>query len=234
MAERDAKIYQLRLANLTERQIAAEVGISPTHVHRILTEQAAEIVKAPAEEYAAEREAELQDLYRKSYRLAISSTDENVRIKALLACARFNESRRKLRGADAVQPQEITLKHQAELDSKLVATAIEAVTVGVMAALGDAVDTAFAERLKIYAYELAAYELERADGADPGPAPEPPKAQLALPPGSASAPSDGPEDDGPTSGPHSRLRDAADTILAQVDRILMEDDDDEDDEDDQG
>ncbi|KUM69258.1 hypothetical protein [Streptomyces griseorubiginosus] len=234
--ERDARIYSLRLANLTERQIAAEVGLSPTRVHEILAEQTAEHIAPVAEAYAAEREAELQDLYRKSYRLAVDpSTSDGEKLKALATCVKINESRRTLRGANAPQRTEITLSQQAELDADLVARSLLSVVGPVIDAVRDAVDPGYAERLREFTVERLARELERIDGQEPtGPEPEPPTVRLAITAGTAEAPSEGLEEGGPTSGPHPRRRDTATTILAQVDRMLEEDDDDEDDEDDQG
>lgn len=112
-ADRNGRIFQLKIAGLTERAIAAEVGLSPTRVHEILVEEIGARVGPPAEEYVALREAELADLWSRAYRIAITADDPADRIKAIETAKRINESRRKLRGADA--PESIAVTHEANL-----------------------------------------------------------------------------------------------------------------------
>lgn len=178
----------------------------------------------------------IDDQYREDYRtvsLMLAATeDPDLKLKCVAQRVNISKERRKLNAVDRPTPLETALIGRAEVESQLIATAVQAAIEGVVTAAD--VDAAFAQKLREYAFELAARELERVDGEEPtGPVPEPPKPQLALPPGSPEGVSDGLQDDGPTSGSHPRGQDAAGGILAQVDRILMEDDDDEDDEDDQ-
>ncbi|WP_406448985.1 hypothetical protein OH768_00945 [Streptomyces sp. NBC_01622] len=157
--------------------------------------------------------------------------DDGPVIRASAEIHKIDERWAKLFALDSPTPAEAALIGRAEVESQLIATALSDVIKGVVTAAD--VDAAFASKLTEYAYTLAEHALIRADGSDPGPVPEPPKPQLALPRGSDGS-SGKIDDEGGPSAPHPRSRDSATTILAQVDRILMEDDDDEDEEDDQG
>jgi hypothetical protein len=124
-AERDARIYALAVAGLTERQIAAEVGLSPARVHGIIAEEIGRRVGPPAEEYAARRDAELQELWTRSFALvADPAKDPDVQLKAMTTALRVNESRRKLRGVDAPEALSVQLDRRTEQETEVVTVAI--------------------------------------------------------------------------------------------------------------
>lgn len=125
-AERDAKIYRLRIAGLTERAIASEVDLSQPRVHEIITEQVAAHIGPVAEEYADHREAELDALWRVAHREVITAKSTADRLKAVETCRRINESRRRLRGADAPEAMEVTLTKQLDLASEAAVGAVKA------------------------------------------------------------------------------------------------------------
>jgi hypothetical protein len=167
-AERDARIYALAVAGQTERQIAAEVGLSPARVHGIIAEEIGRRVGPPAEEYAARRDAELQELWTRSFALvADPAKDPDTQLKAMATALRVNESRRKLRGADA--PEALSVQLDRRLDQET-----EAVTMAVLAALK--VLRVEGER-RTAALEAAVAAL----GGDPEPEPLPPAPSACTP-----------------------------------------------------
>ena len=126
-AERDARIYALAVAGRTERQIAAEVRLSPSRVHAIVAEEIGRRVGPPAEEYAARREAELHDLWAKAYGvLENPDADADTKLKAMATALRVNESRRKLRGADAGELLTVSLERRVDEETSVVVEAIMA------------------------------------------------------------------------------------------------------------
>lgn len=167
-AERDARIYALAVAGRTERQIAAEVRLSPARVHAIVAEEIGRRVGPPAEEYAARREAELHDLWSKAYDVLESKgADADTRLKALATALRVNESRRKLRGADAGETLTVSLERRLADETEVVATAV----IAALKALR--ID---GERQR-YALEAAAKVL----GGEPDPEPLPPAPTACTP-----------------------------------------------------
>ncbi|MGI5374922.1 hypothetical protein ACQEV2_11865 [Streptomyces sp. CA-251387] len=230
-ADRNAKIFNLKVAGLTERQIAAEVGLSQTRVHEILTEEVAARIGPPAEEYVALREAELSALWKRVFAIMAKAEDTDAKLKAVDRLIRINESRRKLRGADAPEAMTIALERRLEEEVETSVVAIIAAVDAVTAALPD-LDGAYRAKLKSYALEVAGRALKAEDGEAPGPAPEAPRPQLALPPGSSG----GRADDAP---PRYREPDSADAVLAELAKIqdefgdLLDEEDDDGPEDDQ-
>lgn len=167
-AERDARIYALAVAGRTERSIAAEVRLSPARVHAIVAEEIGRRVGPPAEEYAARREAELHDLWSKAYDVLESKgADADTRLKALATALRVNESRRKLRGADAGETLTVSLERRLADETEVVATAV----IAALKALR--ID---GERQR-YALEAAAKVL----GGEPDPEPLPPAPTACTP-----------------------------------------------------
>lgn len=232
IADEQERVFRLKLAGLSHDRIAAELGISHGTVANRLKSAIADHVGPVAEEYADAREAELVELFARSYRIVNDPTlKPDVRLRAMARCQALNESRRRLRGADAPQSLEISLDRRADVESELIARAVETVTEGVLTALGEAVDEGFRTRLKIFAYQLAEHEMIRADGEDPGPAPDAPTPQLAI---TAGTPAD---DLGDGEGPQGRVRksmDAADVLMRATALLEQEEDDGEDEKDDQG
>ncbi|MFI8529062.1 hypothetical protein ACIGMX_02245 [Streptomyces aquilus] len=227
-ADRDAKIFNLRVAGLTVRQIAAEVELSPTRVQEILTEEIAARIGPAAEEYVALREAELSALWKRVFAVMAKAEDADTKLKAVDRLVRINESRRKLRGADAPEALDVRLDARIEQEAETAVVAVLAAVEAVTAALPD-LDGTYRAKLKSYALEVAGHALKTENGSDPGPAPEAPRPQLALPPGPSTAQSD----DAPPP-PHYREPDSVDRVLAQLANFEdefgpLEDDDDQDD-----
>jgi hypothetical protein len=206
-AERNAKIFKLRLAGWTERAIAAEVSLSPARVHEIVTEQVAATVGPPAEEYASHREAELEDLYRRSYALIFAAKDPADKLRAVNQCARINESRRKLRGADAPQALTLSLDQRQDLESAVVAEALVEVIPAICAAAG--ADPFRRTQLERYGIMLAQWVL----GGRQGDRPECEPQRLALTAGSSERPADGPAADAPPPVPPKVSASPADAVL---------------------
>jgi len=186
-AGQDEKILQLlAVPRMTERKIAEITGIPKSTVHDRITAVLRAQTQKPAEEVIATRKIRQEDLYARAYSAMVRAEPGSQ--SAAMWWDRAQRAEIEVRKLEGLDPNtlEISLDTRSDEESLHVATAIEAVTVGVMAALGDAVDQGFKQRLKIYAFEQAAFELAKADGQDPGPAPEPPKPQLAIMPGPAS------------------------------------------------
>jgi len=253
VAEQMTKVFQLKLSGWSHDRIAAELGISHGTVANRLDAAITDLVGPAAHDYVDAREAELVDLFARAYRLAVTATDPDAKLKAIDRCVKINESRRKLRGADAPEAMEIALDRRNEVESEMVSEAI-------IAAMAD---LSPAERA--YRLELAARRMIELDGGTPeGPPPERPEPDADARPdvagpyknGTAPAyvvhngrryrdegehrPADLPalegevvaeyEDDAPgTPGGPSGARMAA--ILAEADALLAEEDDDEEDED---
>ena len=124
-AERDAQIYARALAGHTERQIAAEFGLSTGRVHAIVAEEIGRRVGPPAEAYAARRDAELQELWTRSFALvADPAKDPDTQLKAMTTALKVNESRRKLRGVDAPEAMSIQLERRNDQETEVVTLAI--------------------------------------------------------------------------------------------------------------
>ncbi|WP_210587128.1 hypothetical protein [Streptomyces sp. GESEQ-35] len=123
--ERAAKMYRLSNAGLTEREIAREVGLSPGRTHEILVKEYAAHVGPPGGEYVDRREGELIALHRVAYAIAVSpATDHETRLKAIDRCLRINESRRKLRGADAPEAMTVMLARRDHQEAVITSEAI--------------------------------------------------------------------------------------------------------------
>ncbi|MFD8392533.1 hypothetical protein ACFV2N_25890 [Streptomyces sp. NPDC059680] len=224
-ADRNATIFNLRVAGLTVRQIAEQVHLSPTRVQEILTEEIGTRVGPAAEEYVALREAELTALWKRAFTIMSTAEDADTRLKAMDRLVRINESRRKLRGADAPEAFTVALDKRVDEEAADVVEAVLAAVDAVTAALPD-LDGAYRAKLKQYALEVAGRTLKAATGEDPGPEPEAPRPQLALPPGPSASSSAAP------APPPRREPDSADAVLAQLAKFedefgpLGDDDDD--------
>ncbi|MFJ3772479.1 hypothetical protein ACIPX0_12365 [Streptomyces sp. NPDC090075] len=129
LAERNAKIFNLKIAGVPEREIGREVGLSQARVNEIVRAEVARRVGPVADEYADFREAELTALWRAAYREQVTAKSPADRLKAIETCRRINESRRRLRGADAPESMEIThtanMELSAEISVRAITTALE-------------------------------------------------------------------------------------------------------------
>ncbi|MFJ9909889.1 hypothetical protein ACIRVK_45165 [Streptomyces sp. NPDC101152] len=176
--------------------------------------------------------AQLDEEFRTVATVQAAAFDPKIKLTASAQLVKINESYRKLFAVDSPTPLEAALTTRAELEADLIAASVEAAVKGVVEAAD--VDPAFASKLTVYAFELAARRMALAEGTDPGPEPEAPRPQLALTAGSAENPSGDIDEDGGPSVPHPRRRDSVDSIMAQARALLEEDDDDEGEETDQG
>ncbi|MFJ6895641.1 hypothetical protein [Streptomyces hokutonensis] len=125
-AERNAKIFNLKIAGVPEREIGREVGLSQSRVNKIVADETARRIGPLAEAYADQREAELTALWRATYREIVTAKSTADKLKAVETARRINESRRKLRGADAPEAMEITHTANLELSSEVTVGAVQA------------------------------------------------------------------------------------------------------------
>jgi hypothetical protein len=174
-AERDARIYALALAGRTERQIAAEVRLSLGRVHAIINEEIGRRVGPLAEGYAARREAELSELWSRAFAiLTDAGSDADTRLKAVDRLVKINESRRRLRGADAPVAMAVQLEHRVDEETAVV---VEALMAGLKA-------VSLSPDRQAYALEAAGARLKALEGGDSAyvePAPMPPAGPSAAP-----------------------------------------------------
>ncbi|WP_217552041.1 sigma factor-like helix-turn-helix DNA-binding protein [Streptomyces sp. GbtcB6] len=234
IAEQERMAYRLHLHRLPHEEIARRLDLSVATVKRRI-EAGREAYTRPDEIEILRQDlgAQLDEEYRTVSTVQAGASDPKIKLAASAQLVKINESYRKLYAVDSPTPLEAALTARAELEGELIAGAVEAAVRGVIDAAD--VDVEFAARLKLYAFELAARQLERADGQEPeGPDPVPPKPRLAITAGRPEGPSDKIEETGGPSVPHPRRRDAATTILDQARALLEEDDEDADEEDDQG
>ena len=230
VAGQQEQVFQLKLAGWSYQRIADHVGISVGTVSNRLKAAIADHVGPLAEEYVDTREAELSDLYAKAYRLAIDTKrDDDVRLRAINTCAKLNESRRKLRGADAPQALTVSLDRRSDAESAVVAEVLVMVIPAVAEAAG--VDQGRRAQLERYGLELAQWALTGRQGDRP----ECPAQRLAITAGTrgAESRSDGPSPAGGPPVPWTPGGDAAGGVLAALDAFEREfcpldgDDDDE-------
>jgi len=228
VAEQEEQCYRLHLRGLSQRQIAKITGYT-VDVVRTRIKAGAEDRPDVIEQLRQTEADRLDDLRARTYGMLPEAPDIRTKLKVISTLLDISRDFRKLNAVDSPTPLESALIGRAEVESQLIATAVQAAIEGVVTAAD--VDAAFAQKLREYAFELAARELERADGGEPtGPMPEVPKPQLALTAGSPVAVPDGPDEGGPTSGAHPRRRDPVDGILARARALLEETDDEEDDQ----
>lgn len=211
VAEQKAAVFQLKLAGHSHDWIAAHLGVSHGTVANRLKAAIADHVAPLAQEYADTREAELSDLYARAYAIvADPKKPDDARLKAIGTCLRVNESRRKLRGADA--PESLSVTHMANLDlsGDLVGDVLTAVIPAIAAAAGT--DHGRRMELEAYGMTLARWVLLGREG----PEPACPPARLAITAGTAESRSERPpEGDGPP-GPWTPGGDGAERVLSEL------------------
>lgn len=179
-AERDAKIYGLRREGMTERDIAAQVGISRARVHQILTRRAADILGVAAESYVAMHEDRLNDLYMRQYATVLTVDDPDQHTRAIAGCVRVSESQRKLRGADAAQNIVLHAEANRDQSARLVKSSILSFLDDLLDVLPD-VNGAYKDDLRDWSIGRLQAHLS-AHGHDDGPVPTPPTPQRAIMP----------------------------------------------------
>ncbi|MFF0015210.1 hypothetical protein [Streptomyces sp. NPDC005374] len=126
LAERNAKIFNLKIAGVPEREIGREVGLSQARVNEIVRAEVARRVGPVTEAYADQREAELTALWRVTYREQVTAKSPADRLRAIDRLLKINESRRRLRGADAPEAMEITHTANIELSAEATVGAVRA------------------------------------------------------------------------------------------------------------
>lgn len=224
LAERDARIFRLKLQGLTERQIAETVGCGKTTVHDRITKAIGELVNPLAEEARALEHARLDALRLEANTVlsrARKAGDDDLRLKTIDRLLRISERAAKLDGLDAREPMEIVLKQRIEVEAEATAKAVIGSIGAVLEALPD-LDPAFRERLGMYALDVAQHTLRAEAGEETGPAPQAPRPMLALPPGGTESPSPGPVDVPLPEGPDDLSEDAADAVLRELEAAREE------------
>ncbi|AZQ32632.1 hypothetical protein EJ357_03555 [Streptomyces cyaneochromogenes] len=219
----DDKIIGLAAAGLPVRRIAAEVGMPKSTVQDRLTHLLRTRTQRASDEFVAMREVRLEDLFRRAYAVvATAEKGSDAWGRAWDRCLRAEESLRKLKGADAPEAMTIALERRIDDEATDVVEVLLKVIPDALRAAD--LDGAFRAKLTQYALELASWHLRSTGGEDPGPAPEAPRPQLALPPGPSAA--------APEAPPLPRYRepDGADAVLAQLAKFedefgSLEDDD---------
>ncbi|MFG2349450.1 hypothetical protein [Streptomyces phaeochromogenes] len=222
----DDTIIGMAAAGVPVRRIAQEVGMPKSTVQDRLTSLLRTRTQRASDEFIAMREVRLEDLFRRAYAsLAGAEKGSDSWGRAWDRCLRAEESLRKLKGADAPEAMTIALERRVDEEAIDVVEAVMAAVDAVTAALPD-VDGTYRAKLKSYALEVAGRALRSMEGGDPGPEPEAPRPQLALPPGPPSDDNDAP--------PPRRWRepDSADAVLDQLAKFEdefgpLEDDDDD-------
>lgn len=126
LAERNAKIFNLKIAGVPEREIGKQVGLAQSRVNKIVADEIARRVGPVTEAYADQREAELTALWRVTYREQVTASSPADRLRAIDRLLKINESRRRLRGADAPEAMEITHTANIELSAEATVGAVRA------------------------------------------------------------------------------------------------------------
>lgn len=241
-AVRDAEIYRLKVAGLTERAIADRYALAPATVHEIIDRGRRDLL-TPGAEALRQMEADRLDDARRAASAVRSRThfvvqggavvtgpdgqplrDDAPVLKANEQLVRISESWRKLFGLDAPEQLNIALERRVDDESADIAEVLLKVIPEVLEAID--LDGGFRARLTTFALELAGWHLRSIGGEDPGtPRPEAPRPQLALPPGPSAG--------RPTPQPFRRERDSVDDVLDQLANFEeefggLEDSDDDD------
>ncbi|MET7570801.1 hypothetical protein ABZT04_20225 [Streptomyces sp. NPDC005492] len=229
-AVRDAEIYRLKVAGMTERAIADRYDLAVSTVHNILDRGRRDLL-TPGAEALRQMEADRLDDARRAASAVRARThvvvqggkvvtdadgnpvrDDGPVLKANEQLVRISESWRKLFGLDAPEQLNIALERRVDEESADVADVLLKVIPEVLEAAG--LPLGRQGQLTTYALELAGWLLRSADGQDPGaPRPEVPLPWPALPPGPSAAP---PEDALPVPVRRWRERDVADDVLDQL------------------
>lgn len=213
IAERDAKIFRMRVAGLTVRQIAAEVGLSPTRVHDIVTTAIRERVEPEVDELRKLAQERLDDQRRSINAVRARPhyvvqagkiikddagqplIDDGPVLAANAALLKLDEREARMYGIDRL---DAVLAQRLELETQVTTSAILSTLDDMMRALPD-LDVNYREKLRSWALERAQAHVDTlaadADGAPPAWT-EPPRPQLALPPGTSDGPS-------PARSPHA-------------------------------
>lgn len=212
--ERDVRILRMRVAGLTERQIAAEVGLSQPRVHTIIAEAIRSRVEPEVDDLRKLAQERLDDQRRSLNAVrtrrhyvvqsgkvikdddGIPLIDDGPVLAANAALLKIDEREARMYGLDRL---EAAMAQRLELEAQVTTSAILNTLDDVMRALPD-LDVRHREALRTWALERAQAHVdafaEDTDGAEV-PWTEPPRAQLALMAGPAA------ERPSPARSPHS-------------------------------
>lgn len=169
--EQDEKILRLRIAGLSLRAIAQQVGLSHQGVSDRITAAIAELVHPAAEEYRT-LEALRLDHYLSRLASRIYEGDE----KAVNAAVRIGERRAKLLGLDSPVQLDVALERRLQEESEVVVDVLVTVLPAVLEAAG--LDPVRRDALQTYAMATAQWALAGREGAQPAP----PAAPVAVEP----------------------------------------------------
>lgn len=205
-AERDARIFRMRVVGMTERQIAAEVGLSQPRVHTIIADAIRARVEPEVDDLRKLAQERLDD-QRRSINAVRSRRhyvvqggkvvkdddgtpliDDGPVLAANSALLKLEEREAKMYGLDRL---EAAMVQRLELEAQVATAAILNTLDDVMRALPD-LDVRHREALRAWALERAQAHVDTmADDANGEPPAwtEPPRPQLALPPGTSEPPS---------------------------------------------
>lgn len=123
-AQRAEKVFRLKLSGLPERRIAEVIGLSQSQVNKIVAQEAARRVGPVADEFVTMRDAELSELWRQVFTTMATAEDADGRLRAVDRLVKINESRRRLRGADAGETLTVQLDRRTDQETDAVVTAV--------------------------------------------------------------------------------------------------------------
>lgn len=123
-AQRAEKVFKYKLAGLPERRIAEIVGLSQSQVNKIIAQEASRRVGPVADEFVTMRDAELTELWSRVFATMATTEDADGRLRAVDRLVKINESRRRLRGADAPESLTVSLERRTDQETNAVVTAV--------------------------------------------------------------------------------------------------------------
>ncbi|MET7738913.1 hypothetical protein [Streptomyces sp. NPDC005385] len=212
-AERNARIFRMRVAGLTERQIADQVGLAPSTVHGIIATAIRERVEPEVDELRRLAQERLDDQRRSINAVrsrphfvaqagkivkdddGLPLVDDGPILAANAALLKLEEREARLYGYDRL---DAALVQRMELEAQVTTGAILGTLDDIFRALPD-LDTRHREALRGWAVERAQAHVDSIANDTDGEPPvwtEPPRPQLALPPGTSEPPS-------PARSPHA-------------------------------
>lgn len=196
-AERDVQIFRMRVAGLTERQIADQVGLAPSTVHGIIANAIRARVEPEVDDLRRLAQERLDD-QRRSINAVRSRRhyvvqggkvvkdddgtplrDDGPVLAANAALLKLEEREAKMYGYDRL---DAVMAQRLELEAQVATSAILNTLDDVMRALPD-LDVRHQEALRTWALERAQAHVDALAGDADGEPPawtEPPRPQLAL------------------------------------------------------
>lgn len=162
-AEREREVVRLTKDGMTQREVAAELGISQATVQRHLKSGLDRVVAPEAGELRSASYQRLTALLPAQEKRAVKGD-----ARAAAAVVRIDESLRKLYGLDAPEHIGVVLERRNEDMGSLVADALSEALSGVVGALGLAPhETRWRVELEQHGRDLAQWVLTDRDGPRP-------------------------------------------------------------------